>query len=68
MFLKTHNRFGKVVLVNLDNVACITDGTITYTNGDEYKPTEGTSDIMDALGAARQVVYADHDTKHNNYC
>lgn len=60
MFLKTHNAQGVVRLVNLDNVACITNGRIVYKDDSEYNPTEALADIVDALKAANQLIEIDN--------
>lgn len=68
MFLKTHNKYGKVVLVNLDNVACINDGRIVYMGEDEgYTPLETSADIMDALDEANLVICTGGTSGSTNY-
>ena len=59
MFLKTHNARGVTRLVNLDNVACITDGRIVYKDDSEYSPVETLADIIGALEAANQLIEID---------
>lgn len=59
MFLKTHNSQGITRLVNLDNVACITNGRIVYKDDSDYKPVETLWDIIEALKTANQLIEID---------
>ena len=66
MFLKTHAYGGNIILVNLEDVSCIScsrNGVkIIYKDENEYKPLESANDIMDALREANQLIETEPDT------
>lgn len=66
MFLKTHAYGGNTILVNLDDVSCISfsrNGVkIIYKDENEYKPLESANDIIDALREANQLIETEPDT------
>lgn len=67
MFLKTHAYGGNTILVNLDDVSCISHSgsngaKIVYKDDNEYKPLESFADIMNALEAANLLIDAEPDT------
>ena len=72
MFLKTHAYGGNTILVNLEDVSCIShssaNGTkITYKDDNEYKPLESITDIMNALREANLLIDPNPDPGTYNY-
>ena len=66
IFLKPHAYGGNTILVNLDDVSCISfsrNGVkIIYKDENEYKPLESAADIMEALREMNQLIETEPDT------